>query len=750
MAGQSAKTRFEQAAGREPTYFSISDRALRDELVWQDSFGLDTTLRDVYDAIRHERTQTPLTIAIDGRWGSGKTTAMRWLERALAHWTEHGVVTTGTKIKARTVWFDAWKYDSKEEVWRGLIAEVILKAIEVSEVESTDVQKTVEALKDTALFLGRSFLTAAVRLLPKDAASEINDDYETVTRPEKAYLNHFNQTFLDWVAPLVSDNHRLVVFIDDLDRCNLDVALQILEATKLYAGIEHIIFVMGIDKEVVAQLVSKHLNNLGVERVTSREYLDKMFDRTVMLQPTDTQVRAFMEEILDAEELWGTLDEMPRANFAEVVLANAENNPRAIKRLILDALASGTGRMDSESPDDEPESDLRFAQGVQHSLIHKNLLRLKAQNLDIWDSALSQTWGRKFFAEWSSMCCEICEWNAVVIPPEFLEQSKGDAHLPGISPEAQELADRVEHYLANIKPERMRTLVEHVLGHPSRSTLAACLGDASMARLMCVRFDDTYEVSPLDTHDLDRQIIEDAIARSSGKRSEELAVGDRETVARLDLSWQEITDLSALSALTSLQMLDLSGTDVTDVGVLSALTSLRWLDLSATGVTDIGVLSALTSLETLDLADTGLTDIGALSALTLLKTLDLERTNVTDISALLALTSLKWLDLAGTDVTDIGALSALTSLQTLDLSATAVTDLHPLLNLESLRYLYLGSTSMTDTNILVNMKQLQSLDIRGSALAEQYAVLRARLPDCVIYVEADIAKQAKDAEYKLY
>jgi hypothetical protein len=133
----------------------------------------------------------------------------------------------------------------------------------------------------------------------------------------------------------------------------------------------------------------------------------------------------------------------------------------------------------------------------------------------------------------------------------------------------------------------------------------------------------------------------------------------------LDLSGTQVSDVGALSGLTSLQELDLSGTQVRDVGALSGLTNLQSLNLSFTQVNDVGALAGLTNLQTLGLAGTPVSDVGALAGLTNLQTLNLAGTPVSDVGALVGLTNLQLLDLSFTQVSDVGALSDLPNLDRL-------------------------------------------------------------------------------------
>jgi predicted KAP-like P-loop ATPase len=62
-----------------------------------------------------EQTEPPFTIGIFGEWGSGKTTLMTLVRRQLED------------RNAKTVWFNAWKYDGKEVIWNALIQTIFLQ-----------------------------------------------------------------------------------------------------------------------------------------------------------------------------------------------------------------------------------------------------------------------------------------------------------------------------------------------------------------------------------------------------------------------------------------------------------------------------------------------------------------------------------------------------------------------------------------------------------------------------------------------
>ncbi len=73
-----------------PRMTALSDHPISAREGWVDRFNFPFQLGAIYDILRHAETQTPLTIGIYGDWGTGKTSAMKWLEGLLNIWNEEG------------------------------------------------------------------------------------------------------------------------------------------------------------------------------------------------------------------------------------------------------------------------------------------------------------------------------------------------------------------------------------------------------------------------------------------------------------------------------------------------------------------------------------------------------------------------------------------------------------------------------------------------------------------------------------
>jgi hypothetical protein len=274
------------------------------------------------------------------------------------------------------------------------------------------------------MFLGKSFLhaLAAVRLSGGVDGAFLEDilaEYKEAAHPENAFLNEFEESFKTWITSTLGDNERLVIFIDDLDRCLPEIALQVLEALKLYLNIPKLIFVVGVDKVVVEKLVVDHYRKLGLvrpktqdesdedqplretEENKARQYLCKMFQVEVELAPTQEQVRTFLDDQLEGVPYWkDSLSDEHRELFEDLVLKLAGRNPREVKRLLNSGLMAAAGTMMATVG--EGEDPLRFARGLQQFFVRK-ILQTRSPSL-AW--MIDTDDGARFFTDWSRLVNE--------------------------------------------------------------------------------------------------------------------------------------------------------------------------------------------------------------------------------------------------------------------------------------------------------------------------------------------------------
>ncbi|MEG3966849.1 leucine-rich repeat domain-containing protein [Microcoleus sp. T2B6] len=195
-------------------------------------------------------------------------------------------------------------------------------------------------------------------------------------------------------------------------------------------------------------------------------------------------------------------------------------------------------------------------------------------------------------------------------------------------------------------------------------------------------------------------------------------LGSLTNLTTLDLSDNEITDISFLGSLTNLTTLYLYSSQITDISFLGSLTNLTTLYLSSNQITDISFLGSLTNLTTLDLSHNQISDISFLGSLTNLTTLNLCSNRITDISLLGSLTNLTTLNLKGNQITDISFFRSLTNLTELDLRDNEITDISFLGSLTNLTTLYLCDNQITDISFLGSLTNLTKLDLENNQITD--------------------------------
>jgi len=130
--------------------------------------------------------------------------------------------------------------------------------------------------------------------------------------------------------------YRLVIFIDDLDRCLPEQAIGVLEAIKVFLDIQGCVFVLGVDREIIERGIRVRYKEFalagdaaGVFPVAERDYLEKIVQIPFALPPlAPTTMSAFLcsrlPRVLDTE---GDV-----ALVAALMTAGLQRNPRKVKR----------------------------------------------------------------------------------------------------------------------------------------------------------------------------------------------------------------------------------------------------------------------------------------------------------------------------------------------------------------------------------------------------------------------------------
>ncbi|MBT2686007.1 cell wall-binding repeat-containing protein [Bacillus sp. ISL-37] len=183
-------------------------------------------------------------------------------------------------------------------------------------------------------------------------------------------------------------------------------------------------------------------------------------------------------------------------------------------------------------------------------------------------------------------------------------------------------------------------------------------------------------------------------------------------LTELNISDNEVTDLSYLKNISSLETVIADGNELESVAALTNLNKLKWVTLGDNRIADLTAFRNLSSLETLSLYNNKISNINSLQGLTTLKYLDLEGNKINDLSALSNLNELTTLLVSGNELTSLDSLDGLEKLSYIYASNNQIADLSPLSSLSLEKgEVNLSSNKITDLGPLRHMEVSNSLQL---------------------------------------
>lgn len=317
-------------------------------MMWRDSeteldyLDFDYLIETVSNIIKNDDL-LPSTIGVYGDWGSGKSSLINM-----------SIASLKDNKDTECIYFNGWLFEDYEDAKTALLGN-ILDTIERNRTLGENAKKCIAGLYKSidkmklvknAIRLGGAFLTGGSSVVTEFAISNALDNMlpskdgivkedlmeaiksELTDKELREDINSFRDNFDNLLKEAQID--RLVVFIDELDRCSPDTILDTLEAIRLFLYVGRTVFIIGADERHISYAVQtkfKEIEGTGID--IGKEYLEKIVQYPVRIPRLSTREvelyisLLFMEKDLSKEEFKKTIefiDDKKTKNFFDFQL----------------------------------------------------------------------------------------------------------------------------------------------------------------------------------------------------------------------------------------------------------------------------------------------------------------------------------------------------------------------------------------------------------------------------------------------
>lgn len=376
-----------------------------DNITDKDFLGFDVHANLIKELVKDDK-MLPLTIGLFGDWGSGKSSILEVIKQDLEN-----------EDKTACLYFNGWTFEGYDDAKAALL-ETIVKAFEDEKKFGEGLKDSVNklfksikwmrvigfGLKNIALPATAAYLTGGVSLIPQI----VNGLKNTAQNPDELVSKIKGQDTEDFIKQFVKDAddidnserfevvrkfrdefeilldkskiNKLIVLIDDLDRCLPDRIIDNLEAIKLFLNVKNTAFVIGADPRIVRHAIEYRYKDMVDERNEENsnvrivhDYLEKLIQIPYYLPKlSDSEVETyitllFCETDLDNEDFIKVIDAFKEFrekdrysvfDFAKIQEAVGENRIQKLQQNV--SLIAKLSPIISESLYGNPRQIKRF------------------------------------------------------------------------------------------------------------------------------------------------------------------------------------------------------------------------------------------------------------------------------------------------------------------------------------------------------------------------------------------------------
>ena len=265
-----------------------------DEPTLRDRLRREALIEEVGEAVA--TCKPPQVFGVHGDWGLGKTSFLHQVrfylkgEEAQLHVPQDALRRSEPSDHIETVWFDAWRYHAEAvpvvallQEMRTQMSDKALKASAARRLGEVAVKGALLGLDDLTKKIGLQYAKF------QQASRQWDAENLAATLPSDSLRQNLQETIrlllpdAENVGDDQSGASRLVVFVDDLDRCEPEAAYRLLEGLKVYLTLNNCVFVLGLNQKAVEGAIASRLaagqtdeNARQDAQVRAASYLEKI------------------------------------------------------------------------------------------------------------------------------------------------------------------------------------------------------------------------------------------------------------------------------------------------------------------------------------------------------------------------------------------------------------------------------------------------------------------------------------------
>lgn len=274
----------------EPTYENLKKHYLNDTIGRND---------DLFYFVRIlSGLNSGSAVALNAAWGSGKTFFVRQAKMLIDIYNPNSDIDTEClneeeiasikKVydrynsgaeeydmqKMATVYYDAWKYDDTEDPLLSMLYCIMNRFGESVPEDKVAVIKKFAKQSISILSSAARYITGINVQEILETIKNYADACEDTVKEQKSNesLEKRINSFLNDVV--LEDEKKLIIFIDELDRCNPQYAVKLLERVKHYFNHPKLIFVISYNKSELQHSIK----TLYGSEFSADKYLERFFD----------------------------------------------------------------------------------------------------------------------------------------------------------------------------------------------------------------------------------------------------------------------------------------------------------------------------------------------------------------------------------------------------------------------------------------------------------------------------------------